>query len=188
MTGRSRARPRRGASISRPTAVIFHARAAPAAAKTSSSSTSARVTRSARLGYGAGHTADDLMGADGLSVVLVLGIAEGVEDDALLGGHDRPNLAMSADARRYRRPVGGHARRAARGARRAAAGRWGPCLPPSSGDGRRFPAAGGRRFKAVALRPGRAYGHRAGSLEGWGSRWHDVRYSCLWRCTCSERG
>jgi hypothetical protein len=34
----------------------------------------------------------DRTGADGLAVVLVLGVAEGAEDDALLGGHD-PNLA-----------------------------------------------------------------------------------------------
>jgi hypothetical protein len=31
-----------------------------------------------------------------LSVVLVLGIAEGAEDNALLGGHDLTNLARCA--------------------------------------------------------------------------------------------
>jgi hypothetical protein len=33
----------------------------------------------------------DLTGADGLAVVLVLGIAKGAQDDALFGGHDPPN-------------------------------------------------------------------------------------------------
>ena len=41
----------------------------------------------------------DLVGADGLSVVFVLGIAEGAEDDALLGGHGPTNLARCTDAR-----------------------------------------------------------------------------------------
>lgn len=35
----------------------------------------------------------DLMGADGLTGVLVLGIAESAQDDALLGGHGLTNLA-----------------------------------------------------------------------------------------------
>ena len=60
MPGRSRAGPRRGASINRPAAVIFHARVEPAATSTRpwrSSSTSACVTRAARPCHGAGHAA-----------------------------------------------------------------------------------------------------------------------------------
>ena len=82
--------------------MIFHARVEPAATSTRpwrSSSTSAAVTRSGRPCHGAGHTVGDPAGADGVAVVLVLGVAEGGEDDALLGGHDRPKLASGADAR-----------------------------------------------------------------------------------------
>ena len=66
-----------------------------------------------------------LTGADGLAVVLVLGIAEGAEDDALFGGHDRPNLASSDVARSRGHGAGHHVRvsRAARGTRR----RWCAC-------------------------------------------------------------
>jgi hypothetical protein len=101
MAGRSRAGPRRGASISRPAAVIFHARVEPAATKTAVAleqhERSRDVIRASvpRCGTCRG----DLVGADCLSVVLVLGIAEGAEDDALLGGHDPTNLARCADAR-----------------------------------------------------------------------------------------
>jgi hypothetical protein len=57
---RVRAGPRRGASISRPAAVIFHARVEPVATRTRpwrSSSMSACVTRSGRPRHGARHTA-----------------------------------------------------------------------------------------------------------------------------------
>jgi hypothetical protein len=37
--------------------------------------------------------------ADGVAVALVLGVSERGEDDALLGGHDRPKLDPGADAR-----------------------------------------------------------------------------------------
>jgi hypothetical protein len=51
-----------------------------------------------------------------LSVVLVLGVAEGAEDDALLGGHDLTNLARCADGRNRARlsSAGGALRRATR--------------------------------------------------------------------------
>jgi hypothetical protein len=39
------------------------------------------------------------VGADGLTVVLVLGSSESAQDDALLGGHDLTSLALSVDAR-----------------------------------------------------------------------------------------
>ena len=41
----------------------------------------------------------DLVDADGLTVVPVLGISERAEDDALLGGHVLTNLAPSVRAR-----------------------------------------------------------------------------------------
>ena len=47
----------------------------------------------------------DLTGADGLAVVLVLAVAEGAEDDALLGGHDPPNLPTALTGWLDERPV-----------------------------------------------------------------------------------
>ncbi len=42
---------------------------------------------------GAERTPPPRLGTDSFSVVLVLGVAQGAEDDALLGGHDPTNLA-----------------------------------------------------------------------------------------------
>jgi len=47
----------------------------------------------------------DLVGTGSLSVVLVLGVAEGAEDDALLGGHDPPNLPTALTGWLDERPV-----------------------------------------------------------------------------------
>jgi hypothetical protein len=103
MTGRARAGPRRGASISRPAAVIFHARAEPAATRTRPqvcSSHSAWVTRSGRSCHGGGAHSGDLTGADGLSVLLVLGGSQRAEHDALLGSHRQRNLATEPAVQR----------------------------------------------------------------------------------------
>ena len=83
--------------------MIFHALVEPAAASTvpsRSSSTSAAVTRSGRPCHGARQTSATRAGAHGLAIALVLGVSEGGEDDALLGGHDRSEaLAAPSDAR-----------------------------------------------------------------------------------------
>jgi len=47
----------------------------------------------------------DLTGADGLAVVLVLGVAEGAKDDALFGSHDPPNLPTALTGWLDERPV-----------------------------------------------------------------------------------
>jgi hypothetical protein len=100
MTGRLRAGPRRGASISRPAAVIFHARV-------ESDATSTRPSREQheRGGHEVGPAVPrsrahggDPAGAHGLAAMLVLSIAQGGEDDALLGGHDPSKLAPRPDA------------------------------------------------------------------------------------------
>ena len=39
----------------------------------------------------------DLVGADGVTVVLMLGISQNAQDNALLGGHDPLNLAPGVD-------------------------------------------------------------------------------------------
>ena len=69
----------------------------------------------------------DLTGADGLSVVLVLGIAKRAEKDALFGGHDRPNLAATVNARNrgargHRRPH--HGRNGGRSVSCGSGGIW----------------------------------------------------------------
>ena len=46
-----------------------------------------------------GADVGDAAGADGVAVARVLGVAQGGEDDALLGGHDCSTLAAGADAR-----------------------------------------------------------------------------------------
>jgi hypothetical protein len=46
-----------------------------------------------------GTDVGDSAGADGVAVALVLGVSEGGEDDALLGGHDPSTLAARGDAR-----------------------------------------------------------------------------------------
>ena len=108
MTGRSRAGPRRGASINRPAAVIFHARVEPAATSTRPwRAQAARAPASRGPGAPTRRRAHprDLTGADGLAVVLVLGVAEGAEDDALFGGHDPPNLPTALTGWLDERPV-----------------------------------------------------------------------------------
>jgi hypothetical protein len=178
MTGRSRAGPRRGASISRPAAVIFHARVEPAAARTRpwrSSRTSAAVTRSGRPCHGAGADVGDAAGADGIAVALVLGVSEGGEDDALLGGHDRPEASparghsqqrraslpvVCSPARRAWNPnppggggpmLNGHARRCCRSPVRSAILEGdlasGARLLTRFGERRRYVRAGARRLR-----------------------------------------
>ena len=69
----------------------------------------------------------DAARADGVAVALVLGVAEGGEYDALLGGHDPATLVAGADARNRRgvdRP-GLLAARRAYAPNRAARIRWG---------------------------------------------------------------
>ena len=55
-----------------------------------------------RIGRGAQAA---MLSADGLAVVLVLGVAEGAEDDALFGGHDPPNLPTALTGWLDERPV-----------------------------------------------------------------------------------
>ena len=102
MTGRSRAGPRRGASISRPAAVIFHARVEPGRDEHEAVALKQHERRGDEVRPAAprsGAHVGDAAGADGVAVALVLGVAQSGEDDALLGGHDRPKLDPGADAR-----------------------------------------------------------------------------------------
>jgi hypothetical protein len=51
-----------------------------------------------------GARSSDLPGADGLPIVLMLGVSQRTEHDSLLGGHRQRNLAARPDARKRHTP------------------------------------------------------------------------------------
>ena len=91
MPRRRRAGPRRGGSISRPAAVIFHARVEAGRGEHHAVALEQHERRGHEVRPAVPRSRADVgdpARAHGVTVTLVLGISDGAEDNALFGGHD----------------------------------------------------------------------------------------------------